>query len=547
MPPVRSHLDEVETLDRLLMRRAAERPDDIFLRFADGEVSFAEADGRVSAVAGGLARLGIGRAQLVPVLLPNSAEFVVTWLALCRLGAVATLVNTALRGPALRHALEMTSARLMVVHCSLTPSLQPVVAELPSLRTAVVVGDHVEAGVHLPGFDVVPFSVVETDGVDAPDTAAHSVTDAAMVLFTSGTTGPSKGCVLSHRYAVRQAQLMIEHFELRADDVLYSPFPLFHLDASVLTVVPALVLGTTAAIAERFSASQFWDDVRRFGATVFDFMGATLTMLHKREPRPDDADNPARLGWGVPMPEFAAAFEDRFGLRLVEAYGSTDAGIPIYQPLDQPRRPGSCGRAVAAYDVRLVDGDDVEVRPGEVGEIVVRPLEPSLISDGYYGMPEATIESRRNLWFHTGDLASCDTDGYFYFVGRRTDSIRRRGENISCFEVEEVIKLHPQVLDAAAFGIPSELSEEEVMVTLVPRPHQVVEPAELIEFCEQRMARHMLPRYIDITDQLPRTPTEKVEKSRLQARGVTATTWDRQTNQHRLDATPPLRDAGGQC
>ena len=176
-----------------------------------------------------------------------------------------------------------------------------------------------------------------------------------MVIFTSGTTGPSKGCVLSHRYAVRQAQLMIEHFGLRTDDVLYCPFPLFHLDATVLTVVPALVLGTTAAIGERFSASGFWDEVRVFGATVFDFMGATLTMLHKRPPAADDADNPARLGWGVPLPEFAPEFEARFDVRLVEAYGSTDAGVPIYQPLDQPRRPGSCGRAIPPYDVRVFD------------------------------------------------------------------------------------------------------------------------------------------------------------------------------------------------
>ena len=257
-------------------------------------------------------------------------------------------------------------------------------------------------------------------------------------------------------------------------------------------------------------------------------MGATLTMLHQREPRPDDADHPARLAWGVPMPEFAPEFEQRFGLRLVEAYGSTDAGVPIYQPLDQPRRPGSCGRAIGAYDVKLFDEHDVEVAPGEVGQIVVRPHEPSLISDGYHGMPEATTHSRRNLWFHTGDLARCDDDGYFYFVGRQTDSIRRRGQNISSFEVEQVVKLHPQVLDAAAFGVPSELSEEDVMVAVVPRPEESIDPAELIEFCQPRMARHMVPRYIDVVDQLPLTPTEKIEKRRLQERAVTETTWDRE-------------------
>jgi crotonobetaine/carnitine-CoA ligase len=326
---------------------------------------------------------------------------------------------------------------------------------------------------------------------------------------------------------------MIEHFEIRDDDVLYCPFPLFHLDATVLTVVPAMVLGTTAAIAERFSASGFWDDVRRFGATVFDFMGATLTMLHKREPMPEDRANPARLAWGVPVPEFAPEFEERFGLRLVEAYGSTDAGVPIYQPLHEPRRTGSCGRAIPAYDVKIFDETDNEAPAGTVGELVIRPREPSLISDGYYGMPEATNASRRNLWFHTGDLARCDADGYFYFVGRQTDSIRRRGENISAFEVEEVVKLHPQVLDAAAYGVPSELSEEDVMVALVARPGADIEPEELIAFCDPRMARHMLPRYIDVVEALPRTPTEKVEKGTLRERGITATTWDRERTAHR--------------
>ena len=511
MPAARPDLSAVGTLDGLLARRAVERPAQTFLRFADCELTFAETDARVSSVAGGLAALGVGRGQLVPVLLPNCADFVVTWLALCRLGAVPTLVNIALRGPALLHALETTSARQAVVDSSLTSAFQLIAPELSALRTVVVAGDDLAMRTQLAGLDVVAFSALEAGELDVPEPPSHTVIDPAMVLFTSGTTGASKGCVLSHRYAVRQAELMIEHFELRGDDVFYSPFPLFHLDASVLTVVPALVLGTTAAIGERFSVSGFWDDIRRFGATVFDFMGATLTMLHKSAPRPDDADHPARLAWGVPMPEFAPEFEQRFGLRLVEAYGSTDAGVPIYQPLDQLRRPGSCGRAIAAYDVKLFDEHDVEVAPGEIGEIVVRPLEPSLISDGYHGQPEATNHSRRNLWFHTGDLARCDADGYFYFVGRRTDSIRRRGENISSFEVEEVVKLHPEVLDAAAFGVPSELGEEDVMVTLVPRPDGTIDLADLIEFCRLRMARHMVPRYIDVVDQLPRTPTEKVE------------------------------------
>ena len=294
----------------------------------------------------------------------------------------------------------------------------------------------------------------------------------------------------------------------------------------MLTVGPALVLGTTAAIGERFSTSGFWDEIRRVGATVFDFMGATLTMLHKQPPSPSDGDNPVRLGWGVPVPEFADEFERRFGLQLVELYGSTDVGVPIYHPVDRPRRPGSCGVAVDAYDLALVDGDGVPVPDGEAGELVVRPREPSLIADGYFGMPEATLRSRRNLWFHTGDLLRRDADGYYSFVGRTSDSIRRRGENISAFEVEEVVKLHPGVLDAAAYGVPSEFTEDDVMVAVVPRPGHGLDPADLAAFCAGRLARHMVPRYVDVVADLPRTPTEKIRKDVLRDRGVTATAWD---------------------
>jgi crotonobetaine/carnitine-CoA ligase len=460
----------------------------------------------------------------VPVLMPNGAQFATTWLALATLGAVSTLVNTAFRGPALVHALNVSGADTVIVDAGLVDNLTAVAGELEHVRRLIVAGD-VPGGVS--DWDTLLLSEVETDD-STPISGEHSVRDPAMVLFTSGTTGPSKGCVLSHRYAVRQAQLMIDNLQLRGEDIFYCPFPMFHIDALVMTVTPAMVLGTTAAIAARFSASRFWDDIRRTRATVFDFMGATLTMLHKRPAREDDADNPARLAWGVPVPEFAAEFEQRFGLQLVELYGSTDAGIPMYHPVDVVRRPGSCGKVLPQYDVRLVDDNGCEVAVGQVGEILVRPNEPSLMSDGYYGMPEATIASRRDLWFHTGDLARRDEGGYHYFVGRRTDSIRRRGENISAFEVEEVVKLHPAVLDAAAFGVPSELTEDDVMVAVVPRSGQEFDPAALVEFCASRMAAHMLPRYVDVVESLPRTPTEKVEKGVLRDRGVTPTTWQRQ-------------------
>jgi carnitine-CoA ligase len=480
---------DVPTIDELLEQRANDSGQTPFLRFAERDITYAEAWQEANRLAHALADHGVRRGQLVPVMMPNGPEFAFTWLGLTVLGAVPTLLNTAFRGPALAHALAVCEATTVV--------------------------------------DLSTYGQLNSNDTTS-FVRRHMATEPAMVLFTSGTTGPSKGCVLSHRYAVRQAQLMIHNLQVRADDVLYCPFPMFHIDALVMTIVPAMVLATTAAIGTRFSASGFWHEIRRSKATVFDFMGATLTMLHKRPPADDDAANPARLGWGVPVPpDIATDFEERFGVHLVELYGSTDAGIPIYHPVDVPRRDRSCGRAIPEYDVRLVDESGADVDLGDVGEILVRAHEPGLMSDGYYGMPEATAASRRDGWFHTGDLARRDADGYYYFVGRNTDSIRRRGENISAFEVEEVVKLHSDVLDAAAYGVPSELTEDEVMVSVVPRPGHRLDPRQLIDFCADRMAAHMLPRYVQVVEALPMTPTEKVEKSRLRDIGVTAATWDR--------------------
>lgn len=503
------------TLDALLARRAETHGARPFVRFDDGEHTYAEVHAASERLAAGLAAVGVQRGDVVPVLLSNSVECVHALFALCRLGAAACMVNPGLRGAGLGHALTTSASRVVIAEDAVVDqisAIHPSHDDSPTTVTPRIGG----------------WTSIDPDAGPAPD-ATHRPTDPAMVLFTSGTTGPAKGCVLSHRYVVRQAELIVEHLRLQRDDVLYSPFPMFHIDATVLTLVPALVLGTTAAIGRRFSVSRFWEEVRQFGATVFDFMGATLTMLHKQPERPDDAVNPARLAWGVPVPDFAPEFESRFDLQLVELYGSTDVGVPIYQPLDEPRRQGSCGRVIPGYDVRLLDDEGFDVAEGEVGEIAVRPLEPSLIADGYLGDPVATLQARRDLWFHTNDLARRDADGFYYFVGRRTDSIRRRGENISAFEVEEVVATHPAVATAAAYGVPSELTEDEVMVAVVARPGATLDLPELVEFCRARMAAHMVPRYFDVLEELPRTPTEKVRKELLRARGVTADTWDRST------------------
>jgi crotonobetaine/carnitine-CoA ligase len=301
---------------------------------------------------------------------------------------------------------------------------------------------------------------------------------------------------------------------------------MYHLDAAVMTIAPALLLRGVAAIGERFSVSRYWDEMRAFKATVFDFMGATLTMLWKQPPSPGDREHVARLGWGVPLPAWAPDFEARFGCRLVELYGSTEAGVMIYTPLDQARRVGSCGRPIGPFEVALQDEDGFALGPDATGELVIRALEPGLLMAGYYGMPEASLEAFRNQWFHTGDLLRQDADGYLYFVGRRKDMVRRRGENISAAEVEQVIEAHPAVLSCAVYGVPSELTEEEVMACVVLRPGERLDAPALTTWCAARMARFMVPRYLRFAESLPKTPTDKVEKFRLQQDGITADTYD---------------------
>jgi crotonobetaine/carnitine-CoA ligase len=508
-----------------LRLRAATHAERDFLRFPDARFSYADAWRRTELTAAGLRGLGIERGDLVAVLLPNCPEFVFVWFALAHLGAVHAPINTAFRGPGLRHAVDLTGAAVVIVDESLLGGLEEIAGELGGVETIVVRGDAAAAAARFPTRRVV--GLAELEPAPLGDEAPVDDDDLAMLLFTSGTTGRSKGCMLSHRFLARQGELFARHLALREDDVLYCPFPLFHADAAVFTVAPALELGATAALGARFSVSGFWDEIRDLGATVFDFMGATLTMLHKQPPRPDDAANPVRLGWGVPMPDFADEFERRFDLRLVEVYGLSDAGIPVYHPLDAPRR-GACGRPVEPFDVRLLDPRGHEVEAGEVGEIAIRANEPSLLMQGYFGMPERTLETFRDLWLHTGDLGRFDADGYLYFVGRQKEVIRRRGENISAFEVEEVLESHPAVREAAAFGVPSELTEEDVMAAVVLVDGASLTAPELIEHCAGRMARHMLPRYVDFVTALPRTPTEKVEKFKLVERGVTASTHDLQ-------------------
>lgn len=501
-------------LGTLLEQRAREVGERPFLVMHDARLTYAEFNERVNQVAHGLAAVGVGGGHRVGIMMRNSLEFLLCSYALKKLGAVEVAVNTEFRGPGLAHMLRVSHPSLLVADEEFGEHLGAIAGELGGIGRFAFTGQHEAAARHLPGFDVGAFADLVSERGDNPRREV-SDTDLGAILFTSGTTGPSKGCMLSHRYAHRAGWDIAHRLGLSASDCLYCPFPLYHIDAAYLTVAPAIVLGARAAIGRRFSASRFWDELREFEGTVFDFMGATLTILSKRDPLPDDADNPARLAWGVPMPGFRREFEERFGLRLVHCYGLTDGGMVAYESPDGHEPHGSCGRPHYPFHVRVVDEDDEKLPPGAVGEIVIRPLEPDVVMQGYYGMPEETRQAFRNLWLHTGDFGRLDDQGHLYFEGRKKDAIRRRGENISAFEIEEVVNSHPDVAESAALGVPSELTEEDVKVVVVKRPGSPLDEDELRRFCSDRMARFMLPRYIEFTDEIPKTPTGKVEKYRL--------------------------------
>jgi crotonobetaine/carnitine-CoA ligase len=522
-------------LASILEAQAERHPDRVFLRMSEGDFTFGQFNEMANRIGQSFLQRGVQPREFVVLMLPNSLEFMLTWFGLLKIGAVVAPVNISFKGPGLRHLVNLTEARTMVIDSDYAPVIGEIAADLEHVSQLFVRGDASEAAHSAPSsWAVADWNVLDQANAENP-TRDIAERDLAMLLFTSGTTGPSKACMLTHRYIRRNAEVMIENFGFVPDDCLYCPYPLFHADAAVFTVVPALLLGARAAIGVRFSASRFWDEVRRFGATVFDYMGATLTILWKQEPRPDDRNNEVRLAWGVPTPDFWKEFEDRFGLKLAEVYGLTDAGLVAYESVDAPHREGSCGRPVHPYDVRILDQDGFEAPRGQLGEIVIRPLEPSVVMKGYYRMPEATLDVFRGLWLHTGDQGWMDEDGYLYFSSRLKDAVRRRGENISAYEIEQVLESHELVLEAAVVGVASELTEEDVKACVALRPGAVLSPQELITFCEDRMAYFTVPRYVEFMDSLPKTPTQKVQKHLLKEAGVTENTWDREAQEEARD------------
>lgn len=524
---------ERRALPNLLREQAAAIPDAIWVRSDEDRFSFGTADRVVDTYARGLAALGVGPGSLVAVMMENSPEMIWAIMAITRLGAIFVAVNAALKAGFLRHVLNHSGATAIILDGHLGPRLAAVLAETPLLRLAIVAGD----GAPIAHLRTLSLSELRVSG-DGPVECPARGDDLMAILYTSGTTGASKGVAMSHNYWYEAVMSLHERRDIRDGDVFYVSSPMFHAAALLQQVFTPLALGLSLAVDRRFSVSGFWDRLRHYRATQIFTMSAQHLWLWNAPPRADDADNPARVWGAVPLAaELHEPFKRRFGIEhLWNTYGQTEAMVVASTDVRRPHKAGSSGWARPEVELAVVDDLDRPVLAGAVGELVVRPRTPYTLMSGYWRDSEATVAADRNLWYHTGDLARIDTDGEVFFLDRKADYLRVHGENISSFEVEAAVVEHPEIAEAAVVGVPSGPgdTEEELMVYVILKPPSRLDALGVFRHCLESLPRFAVPRFIEVVDELPRTPTDRVRKAELRRRGVSSATWDRIAAGHEI-------------
>jgi crotonobetaine/carnitine-CoA ligase len=512
-----------QNIPAMLERQARRYGAKPLFRLGRTEWSYAETRDAAARSAGVLRAAGIGVGDRVATMCGNRVELFELFLGCAWLGAIAVPLNTALRGAQLTHALVNSGARALVMESSLVEVLG-LIDPPPELEVVWVLDglpEDVPAGYR--------FELPPGEGEPLPLRAVPPGETVA-IMYTSGTTGPSKGVMCPAAQWFWYAGTLCEAIGTREEDVLYNCLPLFHINA-LLAPIEALFAGATCEIGERFSASRYWENAGRADATVIFLLGALPNMLLAQPPRQSDREHRVKTLFapGTAAPVWQP-FMERFGVEeIVEGYGSTETNHCLGRaPGHRESRPGLMGWPFERYfEAKVVDEHDVEVQAGAAGELVLRNRFPFSFATGYWGMPEKTAEANRNLWFHTGDQAIRDEHGCFRFVDRLKDSMRRLGENISAWEVEEALVSHEHVAEAAVFPVASEETDQEVMAAIVLQGCDELDPVALVQHLEPRLAHFAIPRYIEFVESLPHTDNGKVQKAALRERGVTPTTWDR--------------------
>lgn len=504
----------------------ARNPDAVAVRDPSSALSYAQLHRRSLALAGGLQTLGVAPGEHVLLMLDNHLDYVTAWLALALTGRVEVPVNTAYKGTILAHVINNSGARLIVIDAAHGAVLADCAPRLTKLERIVVRGDW-PADRPPPRFPP-PLTVTRFEALPAAPAspAALNPWDLIGILYTSGTTGLSKGVRVTHAHAYGYATPALFDAD-RPDEVTLCTLPLFHIGGQWAGVYKSLIAGASAVVVPRFSATTFWDDVRRFGCTYALLLGAMANFLYRQPPTEHDRDHTLRRITMVPVMAQLEEFKARFGIEAVATgYGLTEGSTIVRAPLGHAE-PGLAGWLRPDFEARIVDPHDQELPSGETGELIVRTREPWSVMDGYHDMPEATVQAWRNQWLHTGDAFRRDDAGRWYFVDRLKDAMRRRGENVSSFEVESEINEHPAVLESAVIAVPSDSTEDEIMACVVLKPGQSSTADALLAFLDARLPYFMVPRYLEFFDALPKTPTEKIQKQVLRTRGVTPATHDR--------------------
>lgn len=505
-------------LSTILTRQAEHYGDRALLVAGDTRWTYSQTAAIARASAKTLVDAGIKPGDRVALMCSNRPEFLQVYLGCAWLGAIVVPINTALRGFQLSHIFRNARPALLVVEAQFAAAIETIDpdVELPS-RTWTI------GGVTETRVLSAPLPALG-DGVPA---SAVYPGDTVAILYTSGTTGPAKGVCCPQAQLFWWGIYSARALGIREGDVLFTTLPLFHTNA-LNAFYQAILNGCTYVLEPKFSASGFWTTARRHNATVGYLLGAMASMLLAQPEGEDDRGHGIRvaLGGGVP-PQIHRPFFERFGVPLVDGYGSTETNF-VFAGSIPSDGPGTMGYLADGVEARIVDENDSELPAGQAGELVLRAREPFAFASGYFGMPEKTVEAWRNLWFHSGDRVVRDSDGHYRFIDRMKDSIRRRGENVSSWEVEQTIQSHPAVATCAIYPLPSELGEDEVAAAILLESGQSLQPVDVIRHCEGQIAYFAIPRYVRIVREMPLTENGKIKKGVLRDAGVTSDTWDRE-------------------
>jgi carnitine-CoA ligase len=520
---------EQDTVTAALSRSAARFGSRVFLDFTGEFYTYAEIHAESTRLARGLLALGVSKGDTVATILDNNVHAVLSWFAINKVGAISVPVNTAYKGQFLRHQLNDCGAAIVVTEADYAQRIVDIEDSLTGARTLVQRSGTLVASDRL--------KVMDLRGIYAESNNAledHNLpSDLAMLIYTAGTTGPSKGCMISHNYVCNLGRQVVLMEDRHQDDCNWTALPLFHMNATGGSILSCMLVGARVAIFPRFSVSKFWPDIQRSGATVASLLGSMITFLAEAD---DNDHSKSCFGQlhtvrGSPFPApLQAKWKKRFGVRRAgsNSYGLTEAARVTGLRHDEDGPPGSSGQPNADFDVRIFDDNDNELPSGTPGEIVVRPRRPNIMFEGYWNRPADTLTIMRNMWLHTGDVGKLDDQGYLYFVDRKKDYLRRRGENISSFEVETGLRGHAAVSDVAVHAVFSDSGEDDVKATIVLKSGVAVTEEELCRWAIERLPYFTIPRYFEFRSDLPRNPVGRVLKYQLREEGCTSTTWDRE-------------------